>query len=85
MAAKQQLQGTPSSDEPRQPLRAAVPGDEPQVDLGLPEARRVGGHPQGARHGQLASAAEREPVDRRNDGLTERLDQIEDVLTALSA
>ena len=54
------------ADEPRQPLRAAEAGDDPELDLGLAEARRGGGDAQVARHRQLAAAAEREAVDGRD-------------------
>ena len=51
------------ADEPRQPLRAAEAGDDPELDLGLAEARRCGRDAQIARHRQLAAPAEREAVD----------------------
>ena len=53
-------------DEPRQPLRAAEAGDDPEVDLGLAERGREARDAHVARHRQLAAAAEREPVDGRD-------------------
>ena len=54
----------------------------PEVDFGLTDPGGVGGDPQRARHRQLAPAAERVAVDRRDDGLAQVLDQIEDMLAA---
>ena len=52
------------ADEPGQTLGAAIPGDEPEIDLRLAELRRIGCDAERARHRQLAAAAERVPVDR---------------------
>ena len=60
------------ADQPRQPLGAAEAGDDPEVDLGLAEGGAVGGQADVAGHRDLAAAAEREPVDRR-DGHDPRL------------
>src|SRR5205814_3728547 len=54
------------ADQPRQPLRPAEPGHDPEVDLRLAEGRRLGGDPEVTRHRQLAAPAERERVDRRD-------------------
>ena len=54
------------ADEARQPLRAAEAGDDPELDLGLAEARRARRDAHVARHRQLAAAAERQAVDRRD-------------------
>ena len=54
------------ADAPRQPLRAAEAGDDAQVDLGLPELRGARGVDEVAGQRQLAAAAEREAVDRRD-------------------
>ena len=54
------------ADQPRQPLRAAEAGDDPEVDLGLAERRRLGGDPEVAGHRELAAAAERQRVDGRD-------------------
>ncbi len=73
---------TPLPTRRGKPLAAGVARDEAQVDLGLAEPRRVGGQAQRARHRQLAAAAEREAVDRRDHGLAELFDRVEDLLTA---
>ena len=52
--------------EPRQPLGAAEAGDDPELDLGLAEQRRLGGDAHVAGHRQLAAAAERDAVDGRD-------------------
>ena len=54
------------ADQARQPLGAAEAGDDPELDLGLAEDRRLGGDPDVAGHRQLAAAAERDRVDRRD-------------------
>ena len=82
LAGQKELERPAGADKTRQPLRAAVAGDEPEVDLRLAELRRVGGDAQRARHRQLAAAAERVAVDRGDRGLAELLDEIEDLLAA---
>ena len=52
--------------DPRQPLRAAPAGEDAEVDLGLAELRGRGRVPEVARERELAAAAEREAVDRRD-------------------
>ena len=79
-AGQHQLQRLALADEPRQPLRAGVAGDQAEIDFRLSELRGVGGEPQRAGHRQLAAAAERVAVDRGDDRLAEVLDEIEDVL-----
>ena len=59
--------------QPRQPLRAAEAGDDPEVDLRLAERRRLGREPEVARHRQLTAAAEGDAVDRRDRGRARRL------------
>src|SRR6185436_6802093 len=49
-------------------------------DLRLAKPRGVRGNAEGARHRQLASAAERKSVDGGDDRLAERFDQIEHAL-----
>ena len=70
------------SDKPSQTLRAGKSRNQAEVDLGLPEARRVRRDPKRTRHGELASAAKRESIDGGNDRLAETLDEIEHVLAA---
>ena len=79
-AGEQDIEGDTLADEPRQPLRAGVAGNDPEVDLGLTEARRIGCQSHRARHRQLAASAERETVDRGDHGLAHVFDQIENVL-----
>ena len=57
------------ADRARQALRAAGAGDDAELDLGLAEARGVGGDDEVAHHRQLAAAAEREAGHRGDDGL----------------
>ena len=56
------------------------PGSSAEIDLRLTDPRRVGGDAKRARHRQLAPAAQRVAVDRRDHRLAEILDEIEDVL-----
>ena len=63
VAGRVHLQRLGRADEPREPLRAAEAGDDPEVDLGLPERGGERGEPDVAGHRQLAAAAEREAVD----------------------
>jgi hypothetical protein len=83
MAPKQQFQGAPTSDKPRQALRPTVPGNQTQVDLGLAQSRRVHGYAQRARHGQLAPPAQRVAIDGGDHGLAQGLEEVEHVLTPL--
>ena len=64
------LEALAVTDEPRQPLRATEPGDDPELDLGLAEERCARGDAQVAGHRELAAAAEGNPVDGgdRGDG-----------------
>ena len=82
LPGENQLHRLRLADEARQPLRAGKSRNQPEIDLRLPEARRVGRDAKRARHGKLAAAAERESVDGGNDRLAELLDEIEDVLAA---
>ena len=82
LSGQKKLEGHAGANEPRQALGAAVPGDEPEIDLGLAELRRVGGDAKRARHRELAAAAERVAVDRGNRRLAELLEEIEDLLAA---
>jgi hypothetical protein len=64
--AHAQLERVGQADPPQQPLRPAEPGDDPELDLGLAELRRLRRIDEVAGQRQLAAAAEREPVDRRD-------------------
>ena len=83
LARQQQLQRAPLADEPRQSLRAAVAWNEPELHLRLAELRGVGRDANVTRHRQLASAAEREAVDRGDGRLGRCLEAAEDFLAAL--
>src|SRR5262245_1420712 len=61
------------SDRARQPLRPARAGHDADLDLGLPELRRVGGDDDVARERDLAPAAERVAGDRRDHRLAHLL------------
>jgi len=72
------LQRARLPDQPRQPLGAAEPGNDPEADLGLTEARRLGRDPEVACHRQLAPAAERDGVhsgDRDDAAVLHRAQQ----------
>ena len=68
VAGHDQLARLVVPDSMGQALSAAESGDEPQVYLGLPEARFVAGDDQIACERQFKAAAEREAVDGRDDG-----------------
>ena len=57
------------ADEARQALGSAEPGDDAELDLGLAEARGIGGEDEVAHHRQLAPAAERVAGDGGDDRL----------------
>src|SRR5206468_12287560 len=59
------------TDDADEPLTAAGPGDETQVDLRLAELRPTLGDPEIACEGDLKTAAETVPVDRGNRRLRE--------------
>ena len=64
VAGEVHLERLARPDQPRQPLGAAEAGDDPEVDLGLAEERRLGGDAHVAGHRQLAAAAVGDRVDR---------------------
>ena len=66
-------------------LRAAVPGKNAELALGLTEFRGIGREPDMTRHRELAPAAEREAVDRRNDRLGAGLESAEHILPSTCA
>ena len=76
-AGKKNLHGESRADQPRQPLRAAVAGNESELHFGLAELCVLAGQAHGAGHGDLASAAQREAVDAGDHRLAQVLDQIE--------
>jgi hypothetical protein len=62
------------ADGTRQALRAAGPGDDAQLDLGLTELGRVGGDHDVAHHRQLAATAQREAGHCGDHRLADRAD-----------
>src|SRR4051812_30692126 len=60
LAGEDELQGATLPDQPRQALRTAATRKDAQLNFGLAELRVLCGHPDGAGHRRLASAAERE-------------------------
>ena len=78
-AARHELQRLVDPDQARQALRAARPGDEAELHLREAGGRRIVEHPCVAREGDLETASERGPVDRRHDRLGAVLDGVEDV------
>src|SRR5215831_3874586 len=80
LSGQNELERAALSDQPRQPLRAAAAGKQPQLDLGLAELRVLDGDTDGARHCRLATAAQRKAVDCRDHRLAEILDEIEHLL-----
>jgi hypothetical protein len=55
--------------KPRQALRSASAGDDPQQHFGLPDLGAGYGHAIVARHGELQAAAQRRAVDGAHDRL----------------
>ena len=74
-AGEDQLLRIPERRRPGHPLRAAPARDEPEVDLRLADLRRAGRIAEVARDRELAAAAEREAVDRRDRRFRHRLEQ----------
>ena len=73
----------PLPHQARQPLRAAVAGNESELHLGLAELGVVAGQSHGAGHGEFAAAAERESVDAGDDRLAQVLDGVDDGLSLM--
>ena len=68
-AERDHLERRLRSDQPGQALRAAGAGHQPELDLRLAQRRRRCGDPRVAGQRQLEAAAQRHPVDRRDDRL----------------
>src|SRR6266699_2820013 len=83
LAGEHELHGDPFAHEPRQALRAAVAGNNPQLHFGLAELGGFAGQAQGAGHSNLTSAAERESIDAGDHRLAQVLDQVEHALPAV--
>ena len=73
-AGQRHVHGLGLADGARQALRAAGAGNDAELDLGLAEARVVGGDDEVAHHRQLAAAAERKSADRRDHRLADLAD-----------
>ena len=75
IAGEQQLGRASVADQPGQSLGPAPARDDPELDLGLTEARGARREPDVARERELASAAERDAVDCRDHREPRRLDR----------
>src|SRR5207247_1711739 len=78
-----QLQSHAFADQSRQTLRAAVSRRDAQLHFGLSKLRVLTGNSDVARHRQLATAAQREAIDRGDDWFAARLDAPQDTLATL--
>ena len=74
-AGEDELLRDAEAADAREPLRAAPAGDDAEVDLGLAEPRVRRCVAEVAAERELAAAAEREAVDRRDGGLRHLLEQ----------
>src|SRR5207253_6108551 len=74
-AGEDQLLRDAEAADAGEPLRAAPAGDDAEVDLGLAEPRVARGVTQVATERELAAAAQREAVDRRDRRLGHLLEQ----------
>src|SRR6266403_1606530 len=66
--------------QPRQPLRSAVTGKDPEFHFRLAELRRFAGDSNGAGKRQLAAASQRKSIDRADRWLPHRFQQMENAL-----
>src|SRR6185437_9252499 len=80
LASHEQLQRTALADQAREPLRAAVTWQDAELDFGLTELCVFRGDAYVARHGKLAATAQRESVNRCDDGLGTHLVASENIL-----
>src|SRR5260221_7536595 len=71
------LHGQSSADQPRQALRATIARDDAKLYFGLAELCVLAGQAYGARHGDLAAAAQSEAVNASDHGLAQVLNQIQ--------
>ncbi len=79
---EQQPERRATADEPGQPLRASIARDNTELDLGLAKLGRFCRDPEGAGHGQLATAAESKTLNAGDDRLAHGFDAAKDRLTA---
>jgi hypothetical protein len=75
--APDEILGAGGTDDPREPLRASGPGEDPEQDLGEPQPCAVAGDSQVARQRKLEPATEREPFDGRDHGARNRAERVE--------
>ena len=69
LSGRAHLERKRQSGEPWQPLRAASAGNDAEQHFGLADLRVGHRHPEVAGHGHFIAAAERVPVDRRDQRL----------------
>ncbi len=81
LSGEQQTERGGAADEAREALGSAVSGDEAELDLRLAEARGFAGKAHVAGERELATAAKREAVDKRDDGFAAGLDLAKDGLS----
>ena len=67
-SGQHELHGPRGADRPGQPLGAAAAGDDPELDLGLPEDRVAPRDDHVARHGELAATSQRVAPHGRDRG-----------------
>src|SRR6185295_11216794 len=82
VSREDQAQRVTLADQPRQSLRAAVTGGDAELDLRLAELRGVARDSQVARHGELATAAQRVAVHSGDNRLAARLEAPQHCLAA---
>ena len=83
LARQHHLHGNAFAHQSRQTLRPAVSGNDSQLHLRLPQLRVFAREAHGARHRNLASAAQRESVEAGNHRLAQIFNQVEHVLPAM--
>jgi hypothetical protein len=71
-----QLLGAAEADDGGQPRGSADVGDDPELDLGQPELRIIGGDPQVAAERDLERAAEAGAMNLADDGLGHRFAEV---------
>src|ERR1051326_2842951 len=74
---EQDLHGQPRAYKPRKALRAAIAGNNAELDLRLAELGIFAGQAHGAGHGNFTSAAEGKAIDAGDYRLAEVLNQVE--------
>jgi hypothetical protein len=74
VAREHHLPRTRETDQTREPLGSTRAGDDAQTYLGQPELRVLPGDPEIAGERHLEAAAEREPLDRGDRDLRDRLE-----------